>query len=154
MTVEFPISLSTQEAQRAAIDDVNRWRGHCIELFARADDVIRIALAQREDARIPGSLAGRLEVLKKGSPPKLVETLDELKEMVDLRNILAHAVSKVWISDKHAWLWAYRFKPTGSGKSEQLGHWCDADARKFEQKLRKVVQRLSGYLSRESAKSA
>ena len=148
MTVELPISSAIQDARREAIDDSNRWRGHCIELFARADGMIAAALSG--EGLTSASLAGRVDALKKqASSEKLTQTLDALREMIEVRNLLAHAVSKVWIEDHRGWLWAYRFRPAGKGKTDQRGYWSDAEAREFEDRLRRTVQRLASYLSRE-----
>ena len=150
MSAELPISPSIKDAQRDAINDINRWRGHCIELFARADHVVGTALARNEIARVPGSLAGRVDALKLVcKSARLSRTLDEFRDMIEHRNVLAHAVSAVWVKDAGNWLWSYRFTPAGKGNAEQRGYWCSDEAEDFEEKLRRTVQRLTSLLASE-----
>ena len=158
MTALLPIERSTNEAHGAAIDEVNRWRGHCVERYARLEHEITGALSAM--ASMPGSKASvphnfgekvkRVRAaIERGEPlaqPKLAKALDGFADHLSRRNMLVHATGKVWIDSKGDWLWRYRFQPAGKGRPEEIGCFEQDEALAIEKALARDGQSLGDQL--------
>lgn len=156
MSIELPIELSASQAHEAAIHDVNRWRGHCVECFARLERSLGEVLTSVPTAssRSKGNLltfGDKLKELSKAiSPagplanPRLFKALDGAGEFLSQRNRVVHASGKVWIDGAGKWAWAYRFLP--AGKPEEIGVYEQKAAENFEMQLAKTSQSLCDQL--------
>jgi len=156
MSVELPIILSTAQAHEAATDDVNRWRGHCIESFARLERRMGEALelmatVSASSKRLPITFGDKLKALRSAiSPPGRFENAGLLKKLQDAdalleqRNLIVHASGKVWIDATGSWAWAYRFSP--AGKAEVAGSYEQKAAHHFESQLARSSQALCDRL--------
>lgn len=156
MSVELPIKLSTAQAHEAAIDDVNRWRGHCIECFARlergmGEALESIAGASPSSKRIPFTFGDKAKALRSATSPagpfakaRLLKALHAADELLDQRNRIVHACGRVWIDGAGGWAWIYRFKPVG--KAEEMGIFEQKAARQFETQLASTSQSLCAQL--------
>ena len=156
MSVELPIELSASQAHEHATDDVNRWRGHCIECFARLERGMGEALeliagASRSSKRVPLTFGDKAKALRSAISPdgpfanaRLLKALQDADALLDQRNRLVHASGKVWIDGAGGWAWAYRFKP--AGKAEELGIYEQKAAHQFEVQLARSSQGLCSRL--------
>jgi len=159
MSAELPIPIDVKQVHRTAIDDVNRWRGHCVELFARVEQELASALAALNAGKIPPALAAKMarldEIVAPAGPSpnaKLEKTLTQLAPLAEHRNLVVHARSSVWVNDRSKWLWAYVFTPSGKGSCEQVGHWTEDEALKFKDELSRTAQSLCSQLRTLSEK--
>jgi hypothetical protein len=126
MSAELPISRTTDQAYSAAVDDVNRWRGHCIECCARIERATGKALAAVSAAhpKPPPIMFGeRMKALRalvepqgSHSNPALLKCLVDIEDDLALRNVFVHATGSVWIHPTRGWLWSYRFDPMQKGR--------------------------------------
>ena len=117
MTVHLPIERTLNEARDKAIDAVNRWRGHCVERYARLEDEVTTtlsAMASMSDAKVnvPHNFGDKVKKLRAaveadGQHPSenAVKALRDLAHHLDRRNMLVHASGRVWIDPKGNWLW-------------------------------------------------
>jgi hypothetical protein len=155
MSVELPIELSAAQAHVAAMDDVNRWRGHCVECFARlelsmGEALESIASASPSAKRVPFTFGARVKALHAAlappfpAPTRLLKTLQSANELLDQRNRIVHGIGKIWIDRTGNWAWAYRFNPAGKG--EETGTYEQKSAERFEAELAKTSQSLCSQL--------
>lgn len=164
MSVERPIILSAAQAHEAAIDDVNRWRGRCVECFARLERGMGEALeliagASSTLKRVPFTFGDKVKALRSAISPagpfanaRLLKALQGADELLDQRNRIVHASGKVWIDAAGNWAWAYRFKP--AGRSEDIGNYEQKAAYQFEGQLARSSQALCDRLHAFSQKLA
>ena len=147
MSIHQQITAGIQETQRTAIDDVNRWRGHCLERFARIEQALARWLAPY--GKVPPALAAKIAAAKAHIEPKsrLSKSLERLAQLSEHRNLIVHACGSVWIDDRGQWLWAFRFTPSGKDKGEQAGQWFKGEAHDFEQNLAKTVRSICDQLT-------
>lgn len=135
MTDETSSLPLPDSAHSAAIDDVNRWRGHCIECFARIDEAAAKALeamaSDKPDANIKtphlfGQRIAALRMALEGKPVAakagpILKALDQLRPILDQRNTIVHATGSVWIDAKGRWLWRYCVTPSGRNRTQENG---------------------------------
>jgi hypothetical protein len=156
MSVELPIEFSVSQTHENATDDVNRWRGHCIECFSRLERGMGEALelmagASRSSKRVPLTFGDKVKALRSAISPagpfanaRLLKALQEADALIDQRNRLVHATGKIWIDGSGGWAWTYRFKP--AGKVEELGIYEQKAAHLFEVELARSSQGLCARL--------
>jgi len=156
MSVELPIELSAKQAHEAAIDDVNRWRGHCVECFARleramGDALELMAFTLPSMKRVPFTFGDKVKELRKAlvsvgpATDRLLKSLQGADGLLDQRNRIVHASGKVWIDASGNWAWTYRFKPSGKTE-EEVGLYEKKAALQIEIELAKTSQSLCSQL--------
>jgi len=161
VTVEQPISPALADAHRAAVDDANRWRGYCVDKFARAEARMRQAIEAmlvhpdgaglkrpsmfgQHVAELSKSVAASGPFAKSGS--KVWDALVKCESGFALRNVITHAVSTIWIDRQGRWLWHYHFQPTGKEKPVESGSLTQEDAELLRCDLAASVRRLDDHL--------
>ena len=158
MTVHIPIERALSDAHGTAIDAVNRWRGHCVERYARLEYEVTIALttmAAMPDSKVsvPHNFGDKMKRLRAAigtagpcAHSKLAKALDGFAEHLNRRNLLVHASGKVWIDGKGEWLWRYQFLPSGKAKALEIGCFEEKEARAIEDALARESQSLVDQL--------
>jgi hypothetical protein len=153
-----PIHSELAKAQCAAVDDVNRWRGHCIECFARIEQALGTALAalaadgRASEIKQPAMFGARLAALHQAlalpafapETQKARATLDGLEAYLGRRNAIVHGVGKAWIDGRGEWMWAYRFQPFK--RDAETGQIERDEAEAMERELASQGQSLSDSL--------
>ena len=157
MSVELPISPPLDQAHRAAVDDVYRWRGRCVELYARVERAIGETLLSvtesKQPAKRPPEMFGpRLKALRALVGPDgehrnsdLADRLAAFDGDFNHRNLIVHASGSVWIDAKNNWLWSYRFDPGGKGQ-DVVGQIDRSEAEVLEKRLARFAQSLGDRL--------
>lgn len=166
MSAEVPIELTARQAHAAALDDVNRFRGRCVELFARIEraigDHLSALSATESDFRVsvPHTFGNRVKelrrVLSPDSPfgdPKLLKALCALQEQLNRRNLIVHSVSEVWMDASGKWLWLLRF-PSGKGAPDQREFFQRETAAQFERDLASSSRSLCDQLQSRRQKTS
>jgi phage baseplate assembly protein W len=161
VTVEQPISPALADAHRAAVDDANRWRGYCVDKFARAEARMRQAIEAmlvhpdgaglkrpsmfgQHVAELSKAVAEEGPFAKSGS--KVRDALVRCESGFALRNVVTHAVGTIWVDGQRRWLWHYHFQPTGKGKPIESGSLTQDDAELVRRNLAASVRRLDDHL--------
>ena len=164
MSVELPIELSAAQAHEAATDDVNRWRGHCVERFARlersmGEALVAMANSSQASKRGPLTFGEKAKALGSAISPggpfanaRLLKALQGADALLNQRNLIVHASGKVWIDAAGNWAWAYRFNP--AGKAAEIGIYEQKAAHQFEVQLTRSSQALCDRLHAFSQKLA
>ena len=122
-------------AHRDAVDDLNRWRGRCIDNYARIEQAsIRAVkafidhklLTRKDDQPMFGARLKAVETAL--NDPRLVKSgkscrdaLDALRAVLDRRNILVHSTGQIWIDKQGDWLWSYHFVCNAKGNPQEDG---------------------------------
>ena len=158
MSAELPISLTVEQAHHLAVDEVNRWRGHCIESYARIERAAEktldvVAAAKQQSKRPPIMFGDRIKALQtlfgpggEHSDTSLSQCLAKLSEALALRNCLVHSTGHVRVDPKGDWVCTYRFDPMRKGEKEQVVHLERACAKTIEQSLTHVGRSLCSRL--------
>ena len=158
MTVHLPIERTLNEARDKAIDAVNRWRGHCVERYARLEDEVTTtlsAMASMSDAKVnvPHNFGDKVRTLRTAiaaegifSRPRLCKALESFETHLARRNMLVHATGKIWTDSKGDWLWRYRFQPSGKNSSIQIGYVEKDEAIEWEEGLARESRSLVDQL--------
>jgi hypothetical protein len=143
------------------VDDVNRWRGYCVNKYTRAEasmrEAIEAMLVHPDGAglRRPSMFGQHVVELSKavadsgpfaGSGGKVREALVKCENGFALRNVVTHAVSTVWIDRPGRWLWHYEFQPAGKGKPVITGSLTQHEAKQLESELKSSIRRLEDQL--------
>lgn len=152
--------LKLADAHREATNEVNRWRGRCLECFVRIEDAAAQTLralssSQTGTAHAPPMFGARITELgkvvaeggalgEKGGGVR--KALVELQYIVERRNVLVHGTGTVWIDGGGKWLCRYRFTPSGRGKSEVFDLITSVEADKFEKDIARLARSLSDKL--------
>lgn len=145
MNAPADIPQLLQEAHRRAIDDANRWRGQCVNQFARGEMAIGKALLVAEPGKkLPMLLSQKIEALCKKCPAetKRQKALVEFHELADQRNALVHGDGKVFIDQRGRWLLSLR---SLSRMDVSTTTFLEDDASIFSERLQKVVQQLTSH---------
>src|SRR5689334_16693781 len=112
MTVQAPIELPLSDNYRAAIDAVNRWRGHCVERYARLEYEVTATLSAmaalpNSKIAVPHTFAEKLKRLRAAvepgqafGDPRIAKALDNFGCHFARRNMLVHASGKIWSDEK------------------------------------------------------
>jgi hypothetical protein len=153
MTELLPIEPTFAQVRRAAIDDVNRWRGHCLEQLARLDRSVNDCLA-RATGTLPQAFPKRLKLLHDltspgGSQPDkaLHRTIGELMLLrAKWRDVLAHATSRVLVDRPGCWVWLYTM-PRANNAADEVGHVVAVDAHALGKELQDKVNVLKSLLN-------
>jgi len=145
MSHEQRIISDITSAHEDAIADVNRWWGHCLELFARIEQTLAEKLVANQRT-VPQAILAKLSAVAELLTRPKAKTLERLRQLAEARNLIVHATSSVWIDANDNWLWAYRFIPTGKDKAPIEGHWDRHRARAFEKELSSMAQSLRDQL--------
>ena len=159
MTFHVPIDTQGRDHKHAT-DEVNRWRGHCIDCFARIELAMVVSLEEliasgRMTSLKRTTLFGlRVEMLrkallddtfgKKAVPPR--KALEALRPVLVRRNALVHGVGKIWIGHGGEWLWQYRFIDNASGQTGTTGEITSLEANEIERILTSNYRRLGDTL--------
>lgn len=158
MTVHIPVEASPRDMHRAAIDAVNRWRGHCVECYARLEFEVATTLsamaATNSTVPVPHNFGDKVKRLRAavdcGGPfaqQKLANAIEGLAEHLGRRNLLVHASGKVWVDGQGGWLWRYQFQPSGKGRPLESGCFDYTEALRIEKDLAREGQSLGGQMS-------
>jgi len=157
MTVHVPIESLSTDAYSAALAAVNRWRGHCVERYARVEyEITRtlsaMAAVPDSNVSVPHNLREKVTKLRAAvdssglfKRPKITKALDDFEVHLTRRNMLVHATGKVWIDAKGDWLWRYRFQ-SGKGSPLEIGCFEQNEAHKIEKSLAQDSQSLGDQL--------
>lgn len=156
-----PISPTLVDAHREATDDFNRWRGRCIECFARIEQATIRAmnafieyelLKAGEDQTMFGP---RLKAVEKAlkTPPlskpgkHCRDALTALQSAIDRRNILVHATGSIWIDNHNNWLWTYHFMSNAKGNPTEVGKLGCDEAGEIERLLASKSRSFCDHLN-------
>ena len=160
MSVHTSFPSTFRQAHERAVEDVNRWRGHCMELHARYEQAVKDSLLPRLDGeqmpqtfeRCVKSLA---TLLKKAASPasnKIVDALTELQKLREWRDRLAHATSMVHLDTNREWIWHWSLP--GSNGDQFEGSLRQAEALKTEKELSAQVKKLRSLLGQVGKQDA
>jgi len=159
MTLHVPIEQPLSDTHRAAIDAVNRWRGHCVELYARLEYEVTRTLSEMAErpyssVSVPHNFGDKVKKLRAavdahGPHPadNIVRALGTFTDHLERRNMLVHARGKVWIDPKGDWLWRYRFQPSGKGRAQEIGSFNKDEALEIERSLSSESRSFASHLS-------
>lgn len=154
MTHQPNIELTFDQALHAAIADVNRWRGHCLELHARLERAINAALRHwQPTCSMPQKFSDRLRALQSltgaGGPyanEGLAELISQLQELrSEWRDRLAHATSTVHLDEERRWVWHYSMPRSGRDNEDRGAINCQM-GEELERKLGRAVNVLRSRL--------
>jgi len=166
MSTDSPAPASLCDAHRAAIDEVNCWRGKCVDHFARIEACMTKAVAAMiahpdgSALKRPTLFGAHVAALKNAvavdGPFALAGTdlrtaLAQCETAFATRNIVIHATGRVLIDERGAWLWLYRFQPTGLKKPCEEGFLTRDQAQSLEKHLRSSRDRLKSRLEQFTA---
>lgn len=143
MNAPADISGLLKETHRRAIDDANRWRGLCVNLFARGELVIGEALlAKLASKPLPLLLSQRISRLSGlvEKQPKQASALKDFERHIDDRNVIVHGSGKVYVDGQGQWLLTLRAL-NRSGSIQK--HVAQADAEQRVRDLKATVDRLA-----------
>lgn len=146
MTALGEIPLLLHEAHRRAIDDANRWRGKCVNHFARGELLIGKALAARDDSKpLPMLLSQRISRLSAmlGDQPKATVALDQFQQLSSHRNAVVHGSGKVFVDVEGKWLLTLELLDRSGASRLQL---VKDEAEAHAKLLKATVDRLSAAL--------
>jgi hypothetical protein len=156
MSVELPISLSIADAHSNATDELNRWRGHCIDAFARMEEAAAktlVSLPLPAGKKRPALFGERLDALRvvlercsDAGAPKVLAALNKLQPDLEWRNKVVHATGAVYVDARGHWLWCYRFQPSKSGATSEIGTLDQKTAVAMEKRLSSDVRSISDRL--------
>lgn len=159
MTVSLPIAVTVDQRHQEATDEVNRWRGRCVEWFARIERAIGESLAimaahsPSNKVRVPHHFGERIKELRAAvsldgafANARLLHALDALEVRFDHRNAIVHSTSTVWVGRGGHWLWLGRFIPSGQTE-ERVTPFDQGMAQQFETELKRGGQSLCNQLS-------
>ena len=161
MTIQEPISKSLHDAHAEAVNDINRWRGYCLDRYSRAEAGLRQAIGVMRDhpdgARLkrPSLFGQHVEVMTAavaldgpfaGPGSKVRDALAKCANGFTHRNIVTHAVGSVWLDRHGSWLWHYEFHPAGKGKPVLTGTLTQLEAKQLERELKSTFQSLDSHL--------
>lgn len=158
MTVQPTIELTFDQTLHVAIADVNRWRGHCLELHARLERAINAALRHwQPTCPLPQKFSERLKELHRLTAADgphanegLAKLIDQLRKLrSDWRDRLAHATSTVHLDEARQWIWHYSMPRPGrdiedSGAiGRQAGEQLESDLASAVNALRSRLRKLA-----------
>jgi hypothetical protein len=158
MTVQLPIERTLSDVHREATDDVNRWRGHCIESYARLEHAVTITLSTmaaipEANLSVPHNFGDKINKLREAvelgqrfENSRLAKSLDCFAEHLGRRNMLVHSTGKVTIDAKGRWVWGYTFLSSGKAGSVENGSFEQDEALKIGKSLASDVQRLRSHM--------
>lgn len=160
MTVHQLIESDLAAEHRRATAEVNRWRGHCVDCFARIElsvvEALDVIIASKRKAALKRTpmFKQRIDMmnfaLKDEAFGKHVrlsrKALADLAPALSRRNVLVHGVGQVWIGRGGMWLWHYRFRTNAIGQPEDAGAIDSIEAAKMEQILSSNCRRLGDTL--------
>jgi hypothetical protein len=154
MTHQPVIALTFEQSLHQAVAEVNRWRGHCLELHARLERAVNAALRHwQPECPLPQKFADRLKALARlaaadgpHANKSLVSTIDQLQELrSEWRDRLAHATSAVHLDQARDWIWHFSM-PRSGGKIDDSGAITRCDGEELESRLSKAVNALRSQL--------
>jgi hypothetical protein len=160
MTALLPIDAVPTDLHRQATDDVNRWRGRCVECFARIEQAVDEAVAAIEASgreksvrRVP-MFGARIDMLRDALKTqsfaplgkKVLKALEEIEPYLKRRNALVHGVGRVWIDGRANWLWTYEFSPAGKAPKAERDMFDQIAGEKLESELSKQARSLQDLL--------
>lgn len=147
----MPIELTVKQAHHGAWNEVNRWRGHCIERFARIEQSAGRALGAMGGSKVPHTFGDKIKALASAMGPdsprahsRIAKTLADAVDVFEQRNRLVHSTGRVLLDSHGHWVWQYQFQP--SGKPEVTGFFNEKEALEMEQRLHRMSQSLCALL--------
>ena len=150
MTARPAASPLLDDPRRAANDDLNRWRGRCVHLFAQIEEAlgetINLLIAVGQDPAIKRqALFGQrfdtvCAAFADGRPyakagKQVLTALEHLAPQIDLRNIVVHATGNVLLDCRGNWTWHYRFVPSGKAAKVTEAYLPKDEAEQHEKAL-------------------
>jgi hypothetical protein len=163
-----PIIAELRNAHREATDDFNRWRGRCVDCFARIEEAIKATLSamasateRGESVRIPPLFGQRVEALQKAidsagpfaqEGKSVRKALLEIERWLANRNLLVHGVGSIWINASGEWLWSYRFASNGKALVRETGVIDQDIGRAMEKALASGTRSLCDHLGNLATK--
>jgi hypothetical protein len=156
MSAELPISPTLSDAHVHAVDACNRWRGHCVEGYARLEEAATLTLASLplpQGAKRPTVFGERMKALKaalaactiKGAA-KLLADLEKIDADLAWRNRIVHAAGTIYVDRRGEWLWCYRFQPSKAGAIHENGHLDQRTASEMEKRLSSNIRSICDRL--------
>ena len=137
---EIPMLL--RDAHWRAIDDANRWRGRCVNYFARGEWIIGQALSSMASEKpLPMLLSqrvARLDTLVKDQPKKLA-ALGEFQLLANDRNSIVHGAGKVFVDAEGRWMLILEvLDRSGPRRDQVMQDDAEAKARRFKSAVDKL----------------
>jgi hypothetical protein len=170
MNLETSIDRPLKAAHRDATDDANRWRGHCIDCFARIEKAVAETLrtlskSERHGASVkePSLFGRRIEALRLAISPggpfqaegrDVGKALAKLAPWLEQRNNIVHGVGTVWISGSGDWLWRYCYIGNTKNNRSEMGMIDRNLAEEMEAELSGGAQSLCAHLRNFAGKLA
>jgi len=160
MTAHQLIESDLVAEHRRATAEVNRWRGRCVDCFARIElsviETLDVMIASKRIAALKRTSMFKQHIdmmnlaLRDKAFGKHVrlsqKTLADLAPALSRRNALVHGVGQVWIGRSGMWLWHYHFRTNATGQPEDAGAIDSIEAAKMEQMLSSNCRRLGDTL--------
>ena len=144
------IEPSLSSAHRAAVEEANCWRGRCVNLFARGERIVSEALiAFHGHAKLPMLTSQRLDRLSKAldDKPRTAKALAAFGDLADVRNVIVHGESRVFIDVNGKWL----LHLTWFDRTGNVQRVIDqAEGEKLVRQVHQCVQRLGSLLAPSS----
>lgn len=164
MNAHSSIEPPKGDAHLVATDDVNRWRGRCINAFAAIEraciDTLELLITSGE---IPPSrkewmfkarvAAIRNALAKDGSDraKKPRKVFSEIEDILNLRNEIVHGLGRVSLERDGHWVWTYEYRASREGFPLEKGFFEQAEAKEIEARLtsktRSLVDTLRNFRS-------
>lgn len=163
MSAEVPISASLRDKHRDAVHEFCRWRGLCVDHYAQIESSMAKAVEaisahnKGSKAKRPTMFGASLLAVKKAvgaagpfasAGTDIHVALENADAALSERNKLIHATGRVLIDEDGAWVWLYRYQPTGANKSLEEGFITQNKAKSREKELRQSREDLKDKLKR------
>jgi hypothetical protein len=160
MTAHLSIDAVPDDLHRQATDDVHRWRGRCVDCFARIEQgvdgaVAAMAASGREASVRRAPMFGlRIEMMRSALSTasfaqhgqKALKALEHIEPHLRLRNPMVHGVGRVWIDARGNWLWTYEYLPSGKNSQVERGMIEQVTGERLESELSRQARSLNDLL--------
>jgi len=147
--VEMPVPL--KDAHHQAIEQVNAWRGRCVNLFARGENIIgKALLAQPDPKSMPMLLSQRnkrLTAIVDGDTKKTA-ALEAFQLIASRRNAIVHGNGKVYVAPCGHWLLRLEMIDRSGVVTE---HFTKAEADAHAKELKKAIDDVWSAFQGQSA---
>jgi hypothetical protein len=147
MGAHFHIELTLQAAHRIAVDDASAWRGRCINLFARAERVVAVAISTNKKSAKTQLFGKRLGLLADAmaGDPSILAMIESLQSLVETRNTIVHCEGHVFVDLKGHWILEFE---DGSGEAQLRISKSEAEI--LRRRIQQSVDRLKSKLEPNS----
>ena len=128
MGAHFHVELTLQAAHRIAVDEASAWRGRCINLFARAERVVAVAISANKKSAKTQLFGKRLGLLADAmaDDPSILAVIESLQSLVETRNTIVHCEGHVFVDLKGHW--KIGAAKRSSGYPSQKPKFCDGQS--------------------------